>query len=381
MRQTLLTVGEPCPWFRANCTLNPTFQFHTTAGRYNVLCLFGSAANAVSRRVLDEVLSIQTVQKFFDIDNFLFTGVSIDPLDEREGRVIQQQPPIRWFWDFDLAISRQLGAAPGECTADGALRGYLPQTIVLDERLRVLTVLPFQSDAKNHVRQLMEFLNSLPRLPPPTVAAVQAPVLVIPRIFENELCRALMQYYERKGGVESGFMRDVEGKTVELHDYAHKRRTDCEIEDPKLRNSCMVRIHDRLVPEIKKAFQFDVTRMERYMVACYDAATQDHFRPHRDNTTKGTAHRRFAVSLVLNREEFEGGYVRFPEYGRQLYSPPTGGAVVFSCSLLHEATPVTAGRRFVFLPFLYDDAAALIREQNLPFIAASNPPPTPESKS
>jgi hypothetical protein len=35
-----------------------------------------------------------------------------------------------------------------------------------------------------------------------------------------------------------------------------------------------------------------------------------------------------------------------------------GGAVVFSCALLHEATRVTAGRRYAFLPFFYDDAGA-----------------------
>ncbi len=38
--------------------------------------------------------------------------------------------------------------------------------------------------------------------------------------------------------------------------------------------------------------------------------------------------------------------------------------MVFSCSLLHQALPVTAGRRYAFLPFLYDDAAAKLREAN-----------------
>ena len=42
--------------------------------------------------------------------------------------------------------------------------------------------------------------------------------------------------------------------------------------------------------------------------------------------------------------------------------------MVFSCSLLHEALPVTKGVRYVFLPFLYDDAAAEIREQNNAFL-------------
>jgi predicted 2-oxoglutarate/Fe(II)-dependent dioxygenase YbiX len=123
------------------------------------------------------------------------------------------------------------------------------------------------------------------------------------------------------------------------------------------------------VPEIHKAFQFSATRIERYIVACYASSDSGHFRAHRDNTTKGTAHRRFAVSLNLNTGEYEGGLLRFPEFGQQLYAPPAGGAVVFSCSLLHEATPVTAGYRYVFLPFLYDDDAARIRQQNLEFVS------------
>jgi predicted 2-oxoglutarate/Fe(II)-dependent dioxygenase YbiX len=108
--------------------------------------------------------------------------------------------------------------------------------------------------------------------------------------------------------------------------------------------------------------------MERYIVACYEAETGGHFRAHRDNTTKGTAHRRFAVSLILNTGEFEGGLLRFPEFGPHVYQAPAGGAVVFSCSLLHEATPVTSGKRYVFLPFLYDDAAARVRQENLQYL-------------
>jgi hypothetical protein len=55
-------------------------------------------------------------------------------------------------------------------------------------------------------------------------------------------------------------------------------------------------------------------------------------------------------------------------YYNRCYSAPTGGAVVFSCSLLHEATTVMKGRRYMFLPFLCDDAARRIREDNMPFL-------------
>ena len=79
-------------------------------------------------------------------------------------------------------------------------------------------------------------------------------------------------------------------------------------------------------------------------------------------------HRRFAVSINLNHD-FEGGQVSSPEYGSRSYKAPPGGAVVFSCPLLHAVSKVTSGRRYAFLPFLYDEAAAAIREQNNAFLA------------
>ena len=144
---------------------------------------------------------------------------------------------------------------------------------------------------------------------------------------------------------------------------SHKRRKDYSITDQDLRKVTQVLIERRVVPEILKAHQFKVTRMERYIVACYAVEDGAHFGAHRDNTTAGTAHRRFAVSINLNAE-FEGGEVSFPEYGPRSFKPPPGGAVVFSCSLLHAVSRVTAGRRYAFLPFLYDEEAAKIREAN-----------------
>jgi len=93
------------------------------------------------------------------------------------------------------------------------------------------------------------------------------------------------------------------------------------------------------VPQIEKACQFKVTYMEHYIVACKDAQIGGYLRPHRDTTT-GTAHRRFAVTINLNAEDFTGRDLRFPEYGNRLFRCNTCGAVVFSCGMLHEATPL-----------------------------------------
>ena len=113
--------------------------------------------------------------------------------------------------------------------------------------------------------------------------------------------------------------------------------------------------------------------MERLLVGCYEAEMGGHFRAHRDNTTKGTAHRRFAVTINLNADDYEGGDLCFPEFGPRTYRAPTGGAIVFSCALLHQAMPVTRGRRFAFLPFLYDEETALLRERNAGFLEGEAP--------
>ena len=118
---------------------------------------------------------------------------------------------------------------------------------------------------------------------------------------------------------------------------------------------------------IAAAFQFEVSGIERFLVSCYDAEDGGVFHAHRDNTTLATAYRQFACSLNLN-DGFEGGDLRFPEFGAATYRAPPGGAVVFSCSLLHQVSKVTAGERYAFLPFLYDDAAAKIREANIGYL-------------
>lgn len=357
-RHTPLTAGEPAPWFHCRTGRRARFAFDTVAGRHIVLCFFGSAGEPRAARYLE---GIGAMRGRFDDESLAFFGVSTDPADEAQGHIADAVSGIRYFRDFDREVSRAYGALD-------AAASYRPITYVLDPALRVLAALPFTGSPETDLATLRTVLDKLPTAAPPAPAAPHAPVLVVPRVFERELCRRLVAYYEARGGRPSGFMRDVEGRTVELSDPAHKRRRDCVVEDRALVRACRLRIHARLVPEIAKAFQFKATRIERDIVACYDAADAGHFRAHRDNTTLGTAHRRFAVSLFLNTGAYEGGYLRFPEYGSALYGAPVGGAVVFSCSLLHEATPVARGRRYMFLPFLYDDAAARVREENRRFL-------------
>lgn len=362
----MFKIGDPIPWFITNSSVNSEFKFDTLAGRYVVLCFFCSAGEPVSKAVIEE---IEKQRFLFDDQNLCFFGVSIDPLDQQLERVQNIIPGMRYFWDFNQEISKVFDLINNTEKENSREIIYYRVSVVLDERLRVLALFPFEDNAEVYVSRLTKFLQELPAIS----ADTQAPVLIVPRIFEPQLCQDLISLYHKHGGEDSGFMREVDGKTVGIIDYSHKKRRDQEITDEKLRQATMYRLNDRLVPEIEKAFQFKATRIERHIVACYDATSGGYFRPHRDNTTKGTAHRRFAVTINLNAEDYEGGDLRFPEFGRQTYRAPTGGAVVFSCSLLHEATPVTKGVRYAYLPFLYDDAAAKIREMNKQFLVGGAP--------
>jgi predicted 2-oxoglutarate/Fe(II)-dependent dioxygenase YbiX/peroxiredoxin len=368
--------GDPAPWFIAKTRSNPAFVFNSVAGRYIALCFYGTAGHPKSRDVLDQVTARR---RLFDDKKASFFGVSIDPRDLEGERAADQFPGIRHFFDLDMKISRLYGAMDPEPAADGATRlAYRPFWLVLDPMLRVLAFAQLD-DSGAATRQILDVIEHLPPVDEHAGTMQLAPVLVLPRVFDPAFCKKLIGLYEQHGGEDSGFMRDVGGKTVGIVDYRHKRRADYVIEDEAVRLEAQLMIRQRLLPEIEKAFQFKVTRLERYIVACYESASGGFFNAHRDNTTKGTAHRKFAATINLNAGEYTGGELRFPEFGSRTYMAPTGGCVVFSCSLLHEATPVTAGTRYAFLPFLYNEDAAKIREANRQFLADRPAPAAAEA--
>lgn len=352
-----IAIGAPIPFFKARALSgNPTYAFDTVAGRAVIIAFLGSAGAAHSRAALQ---TLDRHRQLLDDINACFFGVTCDPADESEGRIAQQLPGIRFFLDYDQAISKLYGAI-GE---SGGVATYHPHWIVLDRTLRLVGRYPI-----DQTEAAIAALRA-------TIASQRddswAPVLQVDNVLEPDLCAGLIRYYEENGGEESGFMRDVGGQTVGMINHAHKRREDCTITDPSLIRALQQRVSLRVRPMILRAFQFDASRMERYIVACYDGASGGHFNAHRDNTTKGTAHRRFAVSINLNTGDYDGGGLAFPEYGPRIYHPSRGGAVVFSCSLLHRAMPVTRGKRYAFLPFLYDDAGAALRQQNEAFLSGT----------
>ena len=278
-----LAAGDPAPWFYQRTLSNPRYAFHSCGGRYIVLCFFGSSAAAHSRAALDAVLSRRTI---FDDRTAAFFGVSVDPRDESEKRLTEILPGYRYFLDFDGTVSRAFGVLSIEA-AEGEGQTLAPKWVILDPTLRVLRIIPFAQD-QSDITVLLAYLNALP--PPGRFAGieVQPPILYLQGVFEPAFCEELIRLYGQAGGEESGFMREVDGKTVSVTDHRHKRRRDHTIESAELRQAIQARIHRRVASEIRKAYQFKATRMERYIVACCAAEDEAHFAAHRDNTTKGT---------------------------------------------------------------------------------------------
>jgi peroxiredoxin/predicted 2-oxoglutarate/Fe(II)-dependent dioxygenase YbiX len=358
-----LAVGDPVPWFMLPSTSNSTFHFDTVGGYYVVLFFFGSSKYYKAAVPLNDFCQQQAQFLALKIP---FFGITIDSEDVALAERVEHPSHFKLMWDFEGEVSTQYGVCQIE---DGTIH-YQPITLVLDPMLRVLQIFPITNPSE-HANQVIRFLETLPAPEPHQMAERQAPVLLIPRVFDPEFCRHLIQLFDTDGGEESGFMREKDGKTISVTDHSFKKRRDLNLADthPDLLqpiNDLMIR---RVKPEIEKAFQFSITRFERHLVACYDGKSGGFFNRHRDNTTKGTAHRRFAMTINLNTGDYEGGCLWFPEYSRRLYRPEVGEAVIFSCSLLHEATPVLSGRRFALLSFFYNDEDAELRERNRKFLA------------
>lgn len=340
-------LGDPAPWFAAPLLSEGSCHLQVAAGRWIVLSFLGSPADP---RVKEELAGLLGAANLFDEDRIVFYGILAAPPHDPASYLALSTPAVSFIADYDGAIGRLYGATE------------MPRTIVLDPMLRAVADIPWDY-AAGHAAAVRAVLQDLPAVDDCAGVPMTAPALIVPRVFDFPLCDFLVQFYEELGGKDSGFLLDSGGKTATVVDHRLKRRNDLGIVHPELREAIRSQIIRRLVPAIERYFQFSATRMDRHIVACYDSALGGHFYRHRDNVNAGAQHRRFAVTVNLNKD-YGGCDLTFPEFGRRTYRAPHGGAIVFSCGALHQVTPVTRGRRYAFLAFLYGEADAALREKN-----------------
>lgn len=333
----------------------PEFDISQVAGQYVVLCFIGSSTLPASAPILTALRSRTDI--FDGVFASLFVIAS--GLDNGSFGAPADTAGFHFLRDPDGGIAQRYGVAGRDAAG---MPTATATSFILDHRLRLIRSIPIRNAAE-HAQYLVETVS----VQPPKESRPYAPVLLVPRVFDLALCQELVELFQSSETVETGFMQNdpSTGRTIHVSDHATKRRRDWFIENSKLIGTVLERIDSCLAPEIYKAFQFKVTRVERCVVSCYDARDGGHFRIHRDNMSKATAHRRFAVTINLNTGTYDGGELVFPEFSTERWSPPIGGALVFSCSLLHEVRPVTRGQRYCFLPFLHDEAAEELRQRNM----------------
>lgn len=338
-----LTIGDPAPWFTAPMLGQATeADFDKAAGRHVLLLFFGTTANPACEAALRLV---EANAALLGDGRAAFLGVTIDRRDAANGRLAAlQRAGMHVFIDTDQRVSMLFDAV--QPAAGGAT--YNPYWLLLDPMLRVAGIFPLHG-GNEAIAALRRRLAAEP-------AAGNAPALVLPDVLDPGFAARLMELHDRHGAEESGVMRRVGERTVEVLQDRVKRRRDHVIQDAAVQAQLRDAVMLRIVPMIERCFQTRPTQIERYIVSCYDSADHAHFAPHRDNTTTATADRRFAVTINLN-DDYDGGDLRFPEFGTRTYRAPRCGAIVFSCSLLHEVTRMTAGRRYATLPFLHGDAS------------------------
>jgi peroxiredoxin len=344
-----IRLGDPVPWFSAKKLGGGAVDLHVQGGRWIVLAFLNDLAQPRAARELAQLMGEAAL---FDEDKLVVYAVLSAPPPEAVAASLAAAsgPALGFFMDYDGALGRSYGAFGS------------PRSIVIDPMLRAVANIPWD-EGTNHGEALRGLLRGLPEVDASAGVPLNAPVLIVPRVFEFDLCDFLVQLHDEMGGTDSGFLFDQGGKTATVINHALKRRQDLVIGDPQLRGLIRDRVVRRLLPAIERYFQYQATRMDRTIVCCYDSALGGHFYRHRDNVNLGAQHRRFAVTINLNTD-YDGCDLIFPEFGRREYRAPCGGAAVFSCGALHQVTPVTRGRRYAFVPFLYGEADAALREAN-----------------
>ncbi len=223
-----ITLGDPVPWFSAPLIGDGAFSLQVAAGRWVVLSFLGSPDDPKAK---EELAKLIHDARLFHEDRIVFYGVFTAPPSDPYYYVALNTFAISFIADYDGAISRAFGAAEK------------PRTIVLDPMLRAVADVPWDF-AESHAKTIRTVLAGLPSVDDSAGVPLTAPVLIVPRVFDFPTCDFLVQFYEKLGGNESGFLFDRDGQTSTVVDYRLKRRNDLSVLHPQVRDvicSCIVR--------------------------------------------------------------------------------------------------------------------------------------------
>lgn len=330
-----LSVGDLAPdWVLSTVGGQPFSIFHdAVAGRTRVLLLAGAPE---------------------------LTDSAIAGFDDEARRLIECDALLYVVWRKGDAPRRTSARIQGlvdirsELAAELAEPSGQPRLVVLRANQHLAALEAADASGLAAVRHLCERLQSARDT---DAMSSLPPVLLVPDVLSAAECRELIHVFNTRGQVlvQSDKAIDYFGADYKMQVPEHMRQDRIDhFFFEKSTVDFLLRRLMRVEVEVARAFHYRITRHETLRVARYEGTRAGHGYGHRDNRGDHR-HRRFALSLNLNTEEFEGGGLRFPEFGDRRFRPPTGAAFVFSSSLLHEAMQVTSGTRYVLLSFMFGD--------------------------
>jgi predicted 2-oxoglutarate/Fe(II)-dependent dioxygenase YbiX len=336
-----LGLGDHSPVFSCDDTDGNLFDFYVAVTGKPVVLIF------CGDRDLKDLTESTLSKNLFDEDCVQVATLISGDASQALAQTQAANWPFRTIVDVDGEITSGFSELSGVPT---------PAIYVLDPNQRVVGITSINDAGDDLEAWLESRIREASYLVPPEPVSRAVPVLLVPRVLEPEDCEWLIGLWrdgeKHTGQVALGSSANDQKGVVQTM----KRREDYVVKDAEVEQRILNRIMPRLVPEIKKILHFHHWEMEALRIGCYKAADSGFFNIHRDNCNPSVANRKFAITINLNTGDYEGGVLRFPEYGNELFEPPRGGAVVFSCSMLHEVLPVTAGERYTLLTFLKEPA-------------------------
>lgn len=306
--ESLLLPGDRVPEFILPDAETRLHNFYDLVrGRPAVLVL---AANTARQEQWDEIKGYADIALVLDsagVDLFIVTNDGVESM----AMVSKAIPaPAIWLADIKGVVNLALRTG-GKLDKSGLI------SLFLDSNQRVIAI---KGAEPGHAPWALGVLRGLSAEAPLALGTV-APVLILPRVLDEEACRRLLSQ---------------EGLSI----------TPVPIANPAEAEALSRLLLRRIGPEVDRVFSFDDFRFESLALRQEDAAAgSSALDRRRDNSDPETTGRSFALILDLEAGAYEGGGLRFPEYGPHLYRPATGAALVHAGGVLRELLPIESGRR------------------------------------
>ena len=241
------------------------------------------------------------------------------------------------FSDEKYILGKKLGTI-NELSVDGNIITNVTRTTVLvDGSTRVRKVYrPLSVD--HHIFKVVNNLYTVfPDLAVNSLISSTAPVLCLPKVLNEKLCSSLINNFKN-------------GKPSELFIEKYMKSIDN-------------RLIEYVLPQLEKAFVYKATRREEPYIL---KSTVNDSNKSLVATSGEHQHRKFAVVIYLNSEEFSGGGIQFPEYGFLSFKPNTGDALIFSASFYQVLTQIYQGERWIYGTYLYNEARVVKASSDKP---------------